>query len=1083
MLALLAFSLMLALLAMPISRNPIEQSLTRAAVRISELAAWRDKEFQSIPEAKFFSSKYPSGTLLRLGDFWPTKECPVRLVFQCVIPESWVNVTPHIRFELGGEALLSVNGQPVGGLNPFHREHPIAASAGQQVTLETEVVPHGLFGTPTTEPRLDLVALVWPDDDVRSLLEDLVAIYDAAKYLHSSGRTELAQRLATDLHEALAGISLPRVNTEAYLARLASSSSSRSADDYYGNEESLASLWEDWRFVAAPATLSEEDRGRLRRIHQELHERISSYRDAEFGSVLLTGHAHIDLAWLWPLEETRRKARRTFYTVLSLMARYPNFYFNQSSAQLYAWIEQDDPALFEKIRARVREGRWEIIGGMWVEPDGNLPSGESWTRQLLLGQRYFASRFGSRPRVAWIPDSFGFPGNLPQLLRLSGIEYFFTHKLTWNEHNPFPYDLYWWEGLDGSRVLAHSFFNPERGYNGDVCAKDVGETWRNFKTKMHHDQTLLAVGYGDGGGGPTAEMLERFERLRAFPGLPKLEMGKVETFYDRISAKTLPTWVGEKYLEYHRATYTTQARIKWLHRRLEQAISDAEIATSLDRSYPTSQINQLWQTLLLHEFHDILPGSSIRSVYESGERALSAALESAQSIRDNALSHLSDGEYGTDEKYTTYGRDVLSVWNLQFEDRPLRVEIEDPSLRAKRFIAGERKVFSQITADNSLLLAAPQILVPPFGSIALSSRDSEGSETYGKLRGSDTELENEFLRVVIGADGTITSLYDKEHQRETTADRTNQIWLFTDIPRQFEAWDIDASYPSEGLELRASEPPKQIEPGPVRTAIRISRQVDDIRIVQEYRLYNSERLLEIRTRVKWHGRRRFLRALFPVNVRAHEGWTETAFGAVPRATHRNTSWEEAKFEVPGHRWADLSEPGYGVSLLTDSKYGYSIRANMIGLSLLRSPIYPDPFADEGDHEFVYALYPHSGDWRNGTVRAARNLNSSLYAIPSGSEEPRQQLSLPRSFVASIRLTKGRLELSALKQAEESDSLILRLYEPHGDRGVAAIESKDPIRKATLVNLLEEPIADLPVQDRNRVEFTYTPFQVVTLRLE
>ena len=314
-------------------------------------------------------------------------------------------------------------------------------------------------------------------------------------------------------------------------------------------------------------------------------------------------------------------------------------------------------------------------------------------------------------------------------------------------------------------------------------------------------------------------------------------------------------------------------------------------------------------------------------------------------------------------------------------------------------------------------------------------------------------------------------------------DRVNQLWLFTDIPRQFEAWDIDASYMSEGLELRAKELPKQIESGPIRAAIRVSRQTDDIRIVQDYRLYSGERLLEIRTRAQWHGRRRFLRALFPINVRAHEGWTETAFGAVPRTTHQNTSWDQAKFEVPGHRWADLSEPGYGVSLLTDSKYGYSIRGNVIGLSLLRSPIYPDPFADEGEHEFTYALYPHAGDWRNGTVRAARNLNSYLYAILPGSEKAAQQAFVPRSLVTSIRLTRGQLELSAIKKAEDSESIILRLYEPHGDRGVATIETKDPIRKATLVNLLEEPIEDLPVQGGNRVEFRYTPFQVVTLLLE
>jgi alpha-mannosidase len=338
-------------------------------------------------------------------------------------------------------------------------------------------------------------------------------------------------------------------------------------------------------------------------------------------------------------------------------------------------------------------------------------------------------------------------------------------------------------------------------------------------------------------------------------------------------------------------------------------------------------------------------------------------------------------------------------------------------------------------------------------------------------------LENEHLRAVFNIDGTIAELHDKQHGRQLLADRGNQLWIYTDIPRQFEAWDIDASYRREGAELAAISPPALIESGPVRATIQVIRRLNETEIVQEYRLYCGERILEVRTKALWHGRRRLLRAIFPLHIRTHEGWAETAFGAVPRPTHRNTPWDRARFEVPGHRWLDLSEPNYGITLITDSKYGYSIEGNVIGLSLLRAPIYPDPFADEGSHEFSYALYPHAGDWRTSTVRIARNFNSPLSCIllENGSSDSAQ-------FVSPIRLTGDRLELSALKKAEDSDATILRLYEPHGDRGQAVIESSSPLREALLVNILEEPIKPLQIQEKKQVRLPFTPFEVLTVKL-
>ncbi|MBV9390683.1 MAG: alpha-mannosidase, partial [Verrucomicrobia bacterium] len=727
------------------------------------------------------------------------------------------------------------------------------------------------------------------------------------------------------------------------------------------------------------------------------------------------------------------------------------------------------------IQAFVNSGRWELTGGMWVEPDGNLPSGESWVRQLLIGQRFFQSRFDHRPRVAWLPDSFGFTGNLPQLLLSAGIRYFFTHKLTWNERNEFPYDWYWWEGIDGSRVLAHSFRNPDHGYNAHIEALDIGETWRNFKGKSDNDATLLAFGYGDGGGGPTSQMLERYERLKDFPSMPRLRMGQIEDLYERTDTRSLPVWVGEQYLEYHRATFTTQAKVKALHRRLECAIVQSEAAAALalvlrSEKYPRSELEQIWQTLLLNEFHDILPGSSIRTVYKAVHQQLIDSLQAAQKIRDQSLDLLSDRVAGRPTGWL--------IWNFQIHPRKLVLELPGPPDAEFKLTTPENsEIAYQQTASGNLIIVAPEISVPPLGSILLTLTAGKPNPTNLLVRSTVSEIENEHLKISVNPDGSLGSLFDKEYQREALADRGNQLWIFTDIPRQFDAWDVDASYALEGIELTAVEPNRASESGPLRATIRVIRRFEKSEIVQDYSVTGGEKKLTIKTWARWQGRRRMLRALFPFKIRSHEFWTEIAFGASARPTHRNTSWDEAKFEVPGHRWADLSEPSYGISLLTDCKYGYSAHQNVLGITLLRSPIYPDPYADEGEHEFTYVLFPHFGDWRNGTVRAAQDLNSPLHPGLTVVDSS-------KAAGLSWQLSGGILELACLKKAEDSDDLILRLYEPHGNRGVAKLQLAGlPLRAAFQTNILEEAQIPAAIDHDSSIHLEFTPFQVITLRLK
>jgi alpha-mannosidase len=1081
--------------------DPLQQSLKRLSNRLLELGAWRDRDWNLISDGEFRVRPDAAWQPVRLGDPWPIQDAPVEFRFNVVIPKTWAGSAVHCRFRLGGEALLFLNDKPLAGLNTFHEEHPVLIESGGGETLRfsAHAVSHGLFGTPSGRPCVDLAAVVVPETDVRSLYDDLAAVLDAARYHHLKGRFSLVELLAELMHRAFVKISLPRNDTENYLARLAATSQSRSAENFYGNEESLASLWERWEFPAKPSPLTPEQLQRIREVREQLRKDLAETRSrfpAE-GRIWLTGHAHIDLAWLWPLEETRRKARRTFYTVTGLIDRYPDFHFNQSSAQVYSWIEQDDPALFEKIRTQVKAGRWEPIGGMWVEPDGNLLSGESWVRQLLFGQRFFESRFGRRVNVAWLPDSFGFNGSLPQLLVSAGIPFFFTHKLSWSERNPFPYNLYWWEGIDGTRVLAHSFNNPDSGYNARLTAPEVGETWQNFIGKQIHDTTLLSFGYGDGGGGPSEEMLERYSRLRTCPGLPDLKMGLVADFYKEIAATPradglpdvasgslddrtksgVPVWVGEKYLEYHRATFTTQAKVKLFHRQLEQALVEAETAAALafiwnGRGYPVEELTSLWQTLLLHQFHDILPGSSIHSVYEAAHQQLTAALEEAAKLREDVL-RLSEP---SDERLALANEGAKSagylVWNLQLHDRPFFAEMTGASGKTPAgFSIQARPLLTQQLANRTLLLGDSDTSVPSMSAVALGSeRGTSAARPF--LTVTSRQIENQDLRITLNQDGTVESIYDKTFEREVLAGRGNQLWLFTDVPRQFDAWDIDETYTDEGTELLAVAEPELVEEGPIRAALRVVRRYEAIEIIQDYRLTAHSRRFEIATKVKWHGRRRLLRAIFPLAIHTHEVWSETAFGAVARPNHRNTPWDQARFEIPVHRWADLSEPGYGVSLLNNGKYGYSARGNVLGISLLRGPIYPDPYADEGEHEFVYALYPHAGDWRNGTVQEAEEMHSPLRIVPaSGSGWP-----------SLFRFTEESPRLAALKKAEESEAIILRLYEPHGGRGKTTIETALPLQKAAIVNILEDETQELTIDDERRITFEFKPFQVISLKL-
>ncbi|MBI4920964.1 MAG: alpha-mannosidase [Devosia nanyangense] len=997
----------------------IQQRLDRLKVRLEELTYWCARETIAVTGWSI------DGAPIAVGGAWPSRDGVHRFAATAEVPERWPLEETRLVLDLGGESLVTLsypNRDAVSfGIDPYHREFPLRH---RQVAISAEATAREPFGVPVRNPKLNRAVLQWIDGPVSSFALLLRQIAEASSALAGH---EVVPHLLAAAETAQRGLDWPS-DTDSYISRMAPSP---------GQQR----IWELPPLVDGPAALDQGQRQSVVAAHEALVAELKALqrRYPPQGELLLTGHAHIDLAWLWPYAETRRKMRRTFHTALSLMEASDAFRFNQSTAHYYAQMEEDDPALLQAIKARAASGQWETIGGMWVEPDTNMPTGESLTRQILYGQRYFEKHFGKRHTVCWLPDCFGFSGALPQLLRQGGIESFFTIKVNWSETNRIPADLFWWEGLDGSRVLAHTFDNPLGGYNGVLEPGATIPTWRNFRSKALHTTSLLAVGYGDGGGGVTPEMVEREVQLRDFPVLPKARWGHVADYFADAHATAketkLPVWSGEIYLELHRATLTTQSGVKRLHRQAERALITAETAASLAHllgAAAPNSLEPLWRVVLKNEFHDILPGSSIREVYEDAGRELGEVIAAGKAAQEAALSviaaQLPKGE-----------GDALLVVNPSLTTRRLSL-----AMKQSHVIAGAATI-------------------PPLGVVVIG-RDVVPAPG---LSASATHLENAVLKATIAADGTISSLFHKPSGREALAGPGNQLWAYpVDKPRNWDAWDVEDDYAERGEQLTALESIALVENTPHRAAIQVVRKYRASTITQTYVLGANSSRLDIETTLDWHDRRVFLRTLTPVAARAATATFECANGVVKRPTHTNTSWDQAMFEAAAHRFIDLSETGFGVALLNTGKYGHSVRGNVLGLSLLRSPIYPDPLADEGTQSFAYALLPHTGDWHEGGVREeAEDLNQPLLVtevtgLALGTTTPLSVAGIPAAF-------------SGLKPAEDGAGLIFRVYEPAGRRGDFVVSAEG--WRAEPVTIMEEP-------QRRDAPAALMPFEVRSWRL-
>ncbi|MBV9789904.1 MAG: alpha-mannosidase [Chloroflexi bacterium] len=771
--------------------------------------------------------------------------------------------------------------------------------------------------------------------------------------------------------------------------------------------------------------------------------------------ITITGHSHIDVAWLWPLWRTHQKTAHTFATALRLMELYPEYHFTASTPQLYEFAKQDYPELYAQIKQRIAEGRWEPIGAMWLEADCNIPSGESLVRQFLFGMRFFAEEFGLRDRVLWMPDVFGYSAALPQIMRGCGIDTFMTTKISWSQFNRMPFDTFHWRGIDGSAVLTHFVTTPDPAngyytYNGEVTAKAIAGAWREYRQKPVNDDLLYLMGYGDGGGGPTADQLEMVRRLGDLPNMPEVRYGSAAEYFERLHQRVdndprLPTWVGELYLEYHRGTYTSQAWIKQANRRAEQLFHDAEFLAAWAAFGGDTQrelINEGWKLILLNQFHDILPGSSIPEVYEDARQHFAEIMRIGQQVRDTALATLTAGS----------DAQILAINTLGWQrSDPLFV----PQTLAESLGDDARLAVQSI--EN--LDGERGVLVAGFSAASYGLTDllhAEISPPSSQLMTSTGLLENQFFRIELDNNGEISAIYDKRYDRDVLepGQTANQLIAYEDRPLNYDAWDIDIFYAEKPYPIQDVTHIHVCENGPIRGGVEITRRFLNSTIRQRILIYSDLPRIDFATEIDWHEHQILLKAGFPVAINATRATYEIQFGAVERPTHRNTSWDVARFETCAHRWIDLSESGYGVALLNDSKYGHDLHMNVLRLTLLKSGVNPDPNADQGLHRFTYSLLPHAGDWREGeVVRRAAELNTPLIAYCPQAAVERQPGQDRASFA---HCDAAHVMLDTIKTAEDGDGVIVRVYEAHNQRGPVTLTFAQPIREAEECNLLEEP---------------------------
>ncbi|OPJ70121.1 alpha-mannosidase 2C1 [Patagioenas fasciata monilis] len=963
----------------------------------------------------------------KVGDsFGPTWEtCWFKV--ELSIPPAWAGREVHFVWESDGEGMVWRDAQPVQGLTKegektsYILTRSLKEMEPHSLTLYVELACNGLFGAgkgsmiapPDPDRRFTLskAELVIFNRDVYELLVDLEILLDMAQLLGEENQRSF---------QAL----------------------------YTANQMvNVCDVTDPSTFPAA----------------HDLAAAIFSQRNGESQHTIhAVGHCHIDSAWLWPYEETIRKCARSWVTVVRLMESNPEFTFACSQAQQFEWVRSWYPGLYAQIQDFVAKGQFVPVGGTWVEMDGNLPSGESMVRQFLQGQRFFQQQFGRICSEFWLPDTFGYSAQLPQLMRGCGIRRFLTQKLSWNLVNAFPNHTFFWEGIDGSRVLTH--FPPGDSYGMHGRVEEVLKTVKNNKDKGLVNHSAFLFGFGDGGGGPTQKMLDRMKRMSDTDGLPRVQISTPDQLFSILEKESsqLCTWVGELFLELHNGTYTTQAQIKKGNRECERILHDVEVLSALALArgstfqYPASQLQRLWRLLLLNQFHDVLPGSCIQLVVEDALRYYAEIRRAGAGLQDEAIRSLC-GDLLQPEAGSAESTLVLNT--LPWE----RTEVITRTGPART----ETLALVTVPSMGYAIVREPVLPAQP---VAVR-RQADGSIV----------MENGVIAVCLDVMGRLTSLQLLDSQRESLPDGccANQFALFDDVPLYWDAWDVMDYHLETRKPVTSLLKPLEITlAGGLRGSASFTLRVgESSTLTQEIILDAMSPYLRFLTQVEWNEAHKFLKVEFPVQVRSTNATYEIQFGHLQRPTHWNTSWDWARFEVWFHKWLDVSEHGFGVALLNDCKYGASAHRNVLSLSLLRAPKSPDATADIGHHQFTYAVMPHQGSFQDaGVIQHAYNLNFPLHVVPASSAQ------CPAWSAFSV--SSPAVVLETLKQAEDRpDAVVVRLYEAHGSTVVAWLQTSLPVKEAMLCDLLEQPAAEgrLPLEQQG-IRLSFTPFHVLSVLL-
>ena len=905
--------------------------------------------------------------------------------------------------------IIYINGEMIQGLDTNHRELPLIEG------VEADVVLYAYTGSKTTSAHLYVNLIeIYPELD--ALYFDLKYPFDMLSFLDNE--SDAYARIVDHLWHAVSMLYMYDVNSREFLDSV----------------------------VLAREYLSNEFYGKF-------------CEEQKFSTVGI-GHTHIDCAWLWTLKQTREKVQRSFSTVLELMRRYPDYKFMSSQAFLYKNLKEEAPEIYKQVAERIKEGRWECEGSMWVEADCNLSSGESLVRQIIYGKNFFKDEFGVENKILWLPDVFGYTAALPQILRKCGVDWFITSKISWNDTNRMPHDTFRWKGIDGTEIDTHFITDSDHKagrsenfctYCGHTGSTMVSGTYRRYTDKNLNNEALLTFGFGDGGGGPTPEDLELAARgAKGIPGVPNIKIDFVGNYLARLRKnmemrKDIPTWHGELYLEFHRGTYTTLAKNKRHNRQCEFLYTDAELLgtltkTLIGKSFPKAELRRGWEMILTNQFHDIIPGSSIKEVYDQSDIDYTEIKSIGNSLKKDAYEAIASG-IDSSHGYVVFNPHSFTTEGL--------VKINGKSAFTDEKISSKGYLVSNkfITKNNV------------------------------KIDGRCVDTER--LHIEFDEFWQMTSIYDKKADREVlkAGQIGNELRAYADYPDEHDAWEWQAFSREEHRAVSAFTEMSIIDDG-IRKGIRVIRPYMNSTIEQTMWFYDELCRIDFDTHVDWHERHQMLKTVFPVDINSDKATYEIQFGTVERPTHFNTSWDTARFEVCAHKYADLSDGGYGVAIMNDCKYGHDIHDGVIHLSLLRAPTYPNPEADQGEIDFAYSIVPHEGRIADTDVaKQAYYLNYPMTAVAATGNGDK----LPLSFSA-LSLDVDNVICEVVKQGEKCEDTVVRLYECKNKRTNAAITFGLPAKEVFLCDMMENELEKLEVAD-GKVNVRFNGFEIITLKIK